>query len=128
MDEKRFPETTLTLNDSRTLATLKIAQETVVADADSLLSFISHLGLLRQQMEPQVPRHSPDDRQFLQLSEPAVEIVDSDDGSVVRIALRTPTYGWIGFQFLPHQAADLGRHLVTKFGGETAAPSPKLDS
>ncbi len=126
MDEKRFPETTLTLNDSRTLATLKIGQETVVADADSLLNFISHLGVLRQQMEPQIPRHSPEDRQFLQLSQPAVEIVDSDDGSVV--ALRTPTYGWIGFQFLPDQAADLGWHFVSKFGGDTATPSPKLDS
>jgi len=128
MDEKRFPETTLTLNDGRTLATLKIGQETVVADADSLLNFISHLGLLRQQMQPEIPRHSPEDRQFLQLSQPAVEIVESDDGSVVRIALRTPTYGWIGFQFLPQQAVDLGRHLVTKFGAETAAFSPKLDS
>jgi len=128
MEEKRFPETTLTLTNSRTVATLKIGQETVVGDADSLLNFISHLGVLRQQMEPQVPRHSPEDRQFLQLSQPAVEIVDSDDGSVVRIALRTPTYGWIGFQFLPHQAADLGRHLVAKLGGVAAAPSPKLDS
>ena len=128
MDEQRFPETTLTLNDSRSLATLKIGQETVVADADSLSNFISHLGLLRQQMQPEVPRHSPEDRKFLQLSQPAVEIVDSDDGSVVRIALRTPTYGWIGFQFLPHQAVDLGRHLLTKFGGETAASHRKLDS
>ncbi|MGI8894921.1 MAG: hypothetical protein ACR2HE_04590 [Casimicrobiaceae bacterium] len=128
MEEKRFPETTLTLNDSRTVATLKIGQETVVGDADSLLNFISHLGVLRQQMEPQVPRRSPEARQFLQLSQPAVEIVDSDDGSVVRIALRTPTYGWIGFQFLPHQAAGLGRHLVAKLGGVAAAPSPKLDS
>jgi len=128
MEEKRFPETTLTLTNSRTVATLKIGQETVVGDADSLLNFISHLGVLRQQMEPQVPRRSPEDRQFLQLSQPAVEIVDSDDGSVVRIALRTPTYGWIGFQFLPHQAADLGRHLVAKLGGVAAAPSPKLDS
>jgi len=128
MDEKRFPETTLMLDESRTLATLQVGQETIVADAECLLNFINHLGLLRQQMEPQVPRQSPEDRQFLQLAAPVVEIVDSDDGSVVRLALRTPTYGWIGFQFSPHQAAELGRHLVVKFGGDAASPSPKLHS
>jgi hypothetical protein len=44
-------------------------------------------------------------------------------GRIASLALRTLTYGWIGFQFLPEQAAEVGRHLVGTYGGrEAAAP------
>ena len=123
MPDKQFPETTFTLHEDRTRATIKIGGETVVVDAASLQNFIGHLGQLREGMRPEVPSVSPQDRRFLQIGGPVVEIDPSDDGSIVRLALRTPTYGWIGFQFLPEQAAEVGRHLVGTYGGrEAAAP------
>ena len=52
----------------------------------------------------------------MQITGPVIEIVEADDRSVVRIAFRTPGYGWIGFHFRHAQVAEVGRHLVTTFG------------
>lgn len=119
MTSTALPETKATLSDDRTEVTLAIGSETLHLDANSLQNLIGHLGLVREQMEPAVPRTSPEDRQFMQVASPTVEIVPSDDATVVRIALRTPGYGWVGYQFRRQDAAEVGRHLVEKYGADT---------
>jgi hypothetical protein len=127
MTDKHFPETTITLHDDRLHATVEIGNETLVVDADSLTNFIGHLGQLREAMLPEVPKHSPQDRQFLQVGPPVLEVVESDDRTRVRIAFRTPTYGWIGFQFLREHALEVGRHLVATYGSPAATPVPPVN-
>jgi len=124
MTEKRFPETTITLADDRTHATIQLGAETMVVDADSLVNFIGHLGQLREAMLPEVEPHSPENRQFLQVAVPVLEVVESDDRSRVRLAFRTPNYGWIGFQFQREHAVKVGRHLVDTFGAAAAPAQP----
>jgi len=126
MTEKHFPETTITLHDDRMHATVKIGAETLVVDADRLTNFIGHLGQLREAMLPEVANHSPEDRQFLQVAVPVLEVVDSDDGTRVRMSFRTPAYGWIGFQFLRDHALKVGRHLVDTCGPPATAPVPPV--
>ena len=116
MTDTHFPETTITMHDDRTHATIVIGAESIVVDAASLSNFIGHLGQLREAMLPEVGSHSPEDRQFLQVSVPVLEIVESDDHTRIRMAFRTPTYGWIGFQFLRDHALKIGHHLVDTYG------------
>ena len=121
MAELKLPETTIELSEDRRSAKLSLGGETFEVDAQSLENFIGHLGHVRGEMQPVVGPRSPDGGQFLQIGASNVEIVDSNDGAIVRIALRTPTYGWIGFQFSPAQAVDIGRHLVTTYAPRVAA-------
>ena len=113
MAEPHLPNIDVSVADDRRHATLRIGAETIVADARSLQNVIERLGAARSEMLPQVENHSPHDGQFLQIGGPVLEVVDAHDGSVVRIAFRTPQYGWIGFQFQPAQAAEVGRYLVS---------------
>ena len=124
MTDRTFPETTFTLDDDRMHATIRIGAETIVVDAMSIGNFIGHLGQLREAMLPAVPDHTPADRLFLQVAVPVLEIVESDDRSRVRLSFRTPTYGWIGFQFDREHAVKVGRHLVDTFGAAAAPAQP----
>lgn len=124
MTDQRLPETTFSLHEGRTEATIRLGAEAVVVDAASLQNFIGHLGQLREAMLPEVPRSTPEDGRFLQIGGPIVEVVASTDGTIVQIALRTPTYGWIGFQFQLAQAAEFGRNLVDTYGIQAPPPGP----
>ena len=121
MPEQRFPETTVTLDDERQNATIRLGSETLVVSADTLSNFIGHLGRVREAMLPAVPDRSPADRMFLQVGVPVLEVVASDDGSMVRLSFRTPGYGWLGFQFQREHAVKVGRHLVDTYSGSPAA-------
>jgi len=116
-----FPKTTIELNDERTEARITMGGETFVASAIQLQNFIGQLGIVRGEMLPEVPNRSPEDGQFLQVGGPIVEIVESNDGSIVRMSFRTLQYGWIGFQFQPSQVAEVGRHLVDGWGQRAAS-------
>ena len=121
MAEPKLPETTIELAEDRLSAKLTLGRESFAVDAPGLENFIGHLGHLRSEMQPAVGPRSPDGGQFLHVAASNIEIVESNDAAAVRIALRTPTYGWIGFQFTPAQAAEIGRHLVATYGPRVAA-------
>jgi len=121
MADRILPEFTCTLSDDQHEVTVQVGGETFVADAATLQNVVAQLGAVRAQLAPAVDFHSPDDRQFLQIGGPVLEIVESDDKQVVRIAFRTPQYGWIGFQFSPGQAVEVGRYLVANFASDPAS-------
>ena len=106
MAEPKLPETTIELAEDRLSAKLTLDRESFEVDAPGLENFLGHLGHLRAEMQPAVGPRSPDGGQFLHVVASNIEIVESNDGAAVRIALRTPTYGWIGFQFTPAQAVE----------------------
>jgi hypothetical protein len=119
--DSTFPKTTIELNDERTEAHITLGGESFTATAVQLQNLIGQLGLVRGEMLPEVPHRSPEDGQFLQVGGPIVEIVESNDGSIVRISLRTAQYGWIGFQFQPSQVVEVGRHLVASWGDRASS-------
>ena len=121
MADRTLPVFTCTLSDDQREVTVQVGAETFVADAPTLQNVIGQLGAVRAQLDPAVEFHSPGDRQFLQIGGPVLEIVESDDKAVVRIAFRTPQYGWIGFQFSPAQAVEVGRYIVANFDSDPAS-------
>ena len=121
MTDSAFPKTTIELNDEHTEARITMGGETFVASAIQLQNFIGQLGIVRGEMLPEVPNRSPEDGQFLQVGGPIVEIVESNDGNIVRLSFRTLQYGWIGFQFQPSQVVEVGRHLVAGWGERAAS-------
>jgi hypothetical protein len=123
MSEQPIPSTTIDLSEDRSSARITVGSETFVLDARELENLIGHLGIARSEMRPEVPNYSPQDGNFMQISGPVMEIVESDDRAVVRMSFRTPGYGWIGFHFKHAQVVEVGRHLLTTFGTSTDGTS-----
>jgi len=115
MTDRHFPETTFTLSDDGTLATVKLGAETFVADAASLEHFIGHLGLLRSRMQPEVPLELAPEVRYLQIEGPAMTIAPANDQKSIGFLFRTPTYGWIAFGVPVKEAVAIGRHLTDTF-------------
>lgn len=107
-----IPPTHFEVNAEKTHATLKIGAETIVVDAESLENFIVHLGVMRAQLSPAVPKHFPLNGQFLQVMNPILEVRFPDDGKTAALILRTSNYGWIGFHLHHVDATGAARLLL----------------
>ncbi|HVO88550.1 MAG TPA: hypothetical protein VMV45_08410 [Casimicrobiaceae bacterium] len=111
--------TRIVVADDRTSAAISIGKDTVIGNAAGISELIAQLGRARSDLLPAVDNHVPHDRAFVQVNHPAVEIVGHPDG--VRLALRTPQFGWIGFHLTPVQALEIARHLVAMFDSAPGA-------
>jgi hypothetical protein len=112
MPRNVIPATHFEVNPEKTHATLKIGAETLVVDAESLQNFIAHLGALRQQLDPAVPKEFPANGQFLQVFNTILEVRFPEDRKTAALILRTPNYGWIGFHLHPLDATGAARYLL----------------
>lgn len=112
MPQNAIPPTEFEVNAEKSHATLKIGAETLVVDAESLQNFIVHLGVMRAQLEPEVPRNFPANGQFLQVMSPILEVRFPEDRKTAALILRTPNYGWIGFHLHPLDATGAARYLL----------------
>jgi hypothetical protein len=121
MADPSFPETTFSLSEDGTLATIRLGAEAIVADAASLEDLIGHLGLLRSRMQPEVPAELVPEARYLQIDGAAMTVAESEDRQSVGFLFRTPTYGWIACGLPLPQAVAMGRHLVATFGGRAAS-------
>jgi hypothetical protein len=106
-----IPNILYEIDEKRERATLTIGGERIVASAIELERLVQFLGMIRSAMAPAVEADVPT-TPFLQIEAPRLAVQSTQDRKWAGLLLRTPPYGWIGFNLDWTQAADLGRHLT----------------
>lgn len=118
-----IPDIAYELDAKRERATLTIGTQRLDASADELERLVQFLGMVRSAMTPAVEADVPA-KPFLQIDAPRLAVKPAQDHSYAGLVMRTPPYGWIGFNLDRTQVADLGRHLTdlaTRMSAPTAA-------
>ena len=111
MADSGIPSIAYEIDDRRERATLTIGGERIVASATELERLVQFLGMVRSAMTPGVEPDVPA-TPFLQIEAPRLAVRATQDQKWAGLMLRTPPYGWIGFNLDRVQTADLGRHLT----------------
>ena len=105
-----IPDIAYEIDEKHQRATLTIGTQRIEAGAAELEQLVQFLGMIRSGMTPAVEADVPT-TPFLQIDAPRLAVRLTQDRSGAGLVLRTPPYGWIGFNLDRTQAADLGRHL-----------------
>ena len=111
MPDPGIPNVAYEFDDKHERVSLTIGTQRFEAGAADLEKLVQVLGMLRSAMTPAVEADVPS-TPFLQVDAPRLAVRLSHDQAAAVVVVRTPPYGWIGFNLDRVQAADLGRHLA----------------
>jgi hypothetical protein len=125
MPDLRIPKIAFEVSDDASCGTIRVGDETIVADAANVEALIANLGLLRAQLAPPVAAAMPTDRRVFSVDGPAVDVRETPENGCIAFAFRSPAHGWLRFNVPLAQAAAIGRHLADHVLPRFARPDDK---